>query len=526
MWLSTVDGPHQRAVAALVLAYSLARTWTILASMLTRKHHSQGPARLTVLFHPALLSFAVLEIGDQIMKTSILLFSLAALLGSGWNPSAPLTEPPAVERQMDVATTPIPRCSEQTAAPSTEASPPQTQRVGPWDPNDEFNAADRMLERVREEGVVRIAGVHPSRTRYVFVCEFYAEQQADSTSDTRPKTDLWLVNRDGNGLKRLTESGEGRDPEWSASGAEVLFFDADDLVVVEAASAENRFRYSVCRQCGNRWEQLHWAPNGRAFAALVTNIYDVTWITALRATDGQPIGRFARENKTYEWTPESELLLDTGKFVFDWEAVRSYEPPHETCEDESIVADPPEDPLRDWLIEQASMAGVRDIIEYSLSPSGDRIAFCGLSGEASGPDLWVINRDGGGLRRLATDAAGYGFSWSPSGGEISYIANKAGAIFIAVESGRARHLPFLTGSWRSTGQIEHPVLSANGKGIAAIEIPLSCLDNSQYVVVFDAESGKEILFCDDGVWNDQSELVVMGIGKFVFDWQSIGANRK
>jgi len=499
----------------------------MLASMLTRKNHSQGPARLTVLFHPALLSFEVLEIGDQTMKTSLLLFSLAALLGSGWNPSAPLTEPPTVERQVDVATTPIPRRSEEVAEPSTKPSPAQTQSVGLWDPNDEFNAADRMLERVREEGVVRIAGVHPSRTKYVFVCEVYAEQQADSTSDSRPETDLWLVNRDGSGLHRLTESGAGRDPEWSPSGAEIAFVDAGKLAVVEAASGKDRFRESYVE----KYDQLHWAPNGQAIAALMIDTSrDETWIVVLRATDGQLISEFLREKKAYQWTPDSELLLDTGKFVFDWEAVLSYEPPTDPDEDGSTAGDPPEDPLRQWLLDQASTEGVENISQYSLSPAGDTIAFGGLFvGEPSGTDLWVINRDGSGLRRLTTDAPVYGFAWSPSGGEIAYVDDNADAILILdVGSGRTRHLRFLEESWRLRGRLIEPNLSADGKAIAATEQTVRCLDgDSQNFVVFDAESGGEILFCRQGCeWNDQSELVFRGIGKFVFDWQSIVANRK
>ncbi|MEK6303707.1 MAG: hypothetical protein AABO41_23630 [Acidobacteriota bacterium] len=450
------------------------------------------------------------------MKTSLFLFSLAALLGSGWTPSAPLTESQAVERQVDVATTPVPRCSEEVAGPATKPSPAQTQSVGPWDPNDEFNAAERMLERVREEGVVRIAGVHPSRTKYVFVCEVYAEQQADSTSDSRPKTDLWLVNRDGSGLNRLTESGEGRDPQWSPSGAEVAFVDAGQLSIVDGASGEHRFRENGPYY--REWDQLHWAPNGRAIAALVINNYDETWILVLRATDRYPICEFLREKKAYQWTPDNELLLDTGKFVFDWEAVLSYEPPA------GDPGDPPEDPLRQWLLDQASTAGVENISQYSLSPAGDTIAFGGLFGGASDPDLCVINRDGSGLRRLTTDAAAYGFAWSPSGGEISYVDHNADAILlIDVGSGRTRHLRFLEESWR---HLMEPSLSADGKAIAATRQTARCLDPDP-LVVLDAESGEEILSCQQGfLWNDQSELVFRGIGKFVFDWQSIVANRK
>ena len=106
---------------------------------------------------------------------------------------------------------------------ATSESAPQTQKVDLWDPNDGLHVADRMLERVKQEGVVRIAGIRASGNRYVFVGEFTETWQLVPTQAPRPKTDLWLVNKDGTGLRRLTEDGESYDPEWSPSGDEIAF---------------------------------------------------------------------------------------------------------------------------------------------------------------------------------------------------------------------------------------------------------------------------------------------------------------
>ena len=51
------------------------------------------------------------------------------------------------------------------------------------------------------------------------------------------------------------------------------------------------------------------------------------------------------------------------------------------------------------------------------------------------------------------------------------------------------------------------------------------------VVVVDAMSGKEIFRIDGGsvsafAWNHENELMISGYGKFVFDWESVGSNKK
>lgn len=90
-------------------------------------------------------------------------------------------------------------------APSSESPQPQTQESELWDPNDDLHVAGKMLERVKGEGAIRIVSVHPSRDKYVFVAEVEGEREGGSAQDSTPKTDLWLVNKNGTGLRRLTD---------------------------------------------------------------------------------------------------------------------------------------------------------------------------------------------------------------------------------------------------------------------------------------------------------------------------------
>ena len=67
------------------------------------------------------------------------------------------------------------------------------------------------------------------------------------------------------------------------------------------------------------------------------------------------------------------------------------------------------------------VSGFDWIASPTWSPSGRRIAFCARSG-AEDFQLYVVDSDGTGLRRITSDGAGpYGVAWSPSGREILYV---------------------------------------------------------------------------------------------------------
>ena len=63
----------------------------------------------------------------------------------------------------------------------------------------------------------------------------------------------------------------------------------------------------------------------------------------------------------------------------------------------------------------------------AFSPDGRRVAFS-LSDAEGGSQLWVVNADGSGMRKL-TDGYGINSSptWSPSGDKIAFVSNRAGS---------------------------------------------------------------------------------------------------
>lgn len=87
----------------------------------------------------------------------------------------------------------------------------------------------RLLKKVKVPGVIRIVeySIAPSGNKIVFAVEF-------EESIYRPKeTHLWLVNRDGTGLRRLTENHHSVEPAWSPSGKEIAFRNIDSISVID-----------------------------------------------------------------------------------------------------------------------------------------------------------------------------------------------------------------------------------------------------------------------------------------------------
>lgn len=82
-----------------------------------------------------------------------------------------------------------------------------------------------------------------------------------------------------------------------------------------------------------------------------------------------------------------------------------------------------------------------------FSPDGSKIAF--MSSRDDNPEIYVMNRDGSGIRRLTNDRAGESSpTWSPSGAQVAFVSDRAGQpqiyIINADGSGGLRRLPVTT----------------------------------------------------------------------------------
>ncbi|MEK6303708.1 MAG: HEAT repeat domain-containing protein [Acidobacteriota bacterium] len=414
----------------------------------------------------------------------------------------------------------------------------------PLDSTDPNQLYARMNECVRPEGAKRTRqpSLSPSGDRYVFVGEFWERWNSDRPPLSGEKSDLWMVNINGTGLQRLTTDGTSYDPEWSPDGNEIVFTDKGSIKVLDTRSKEVRTlldAHSVSPDEGADsvvYNQPKWSPSGKAIAVVALgscsggreSIDQVEVIT----TNGSAVCRFANGAEHHQWNKKGELELDYGKFIFDWDGFIFSDKPQP--EREVKPASDKADQLRKELLERVNAYGVERIAEYSLAPSGNRIVFAGefegnmAYGSGSRGDLWLVNRDGTGLRRLTENHYSSQPAWSPSGKEIAFV-NNGDVKVIDVKTRNIRSLPELLAYHPKPEHRTHdhwdlvylqPRWSPNGKVIAAqrwddlSDGAMTAVEARSGNAIFETEPDRGSSFS----WNHEGELVVEHIGKFVFDW--------
>ncbi|HXF40678.1 MAG TPA: hypothetical protein VN687_13255, partial [Blastocatellia bacterium] len=338
------------------------------------------------------------------------------------------------------------------------------------------------------------------------------------------------------------------------SGEEIAFVSNDGVRVIDLAS-----NGTETVSCGSttrpddgvhvEYSQPTFSPNGKAIAVLAKD-GSKSWVE-VTARSNRRAGEIylTKGFERYEWNRESELVLDTGRLVFDWEHLSS-EP--ETSADYAVApADkagdkptPPPSELLKRLLRKLSPLGVNKIGAYAISPSGNQIVFEGVFDEseqyAGGPptkDLWLANRDGSRLRRLTQDKVSYAPVWSPSGKEIAFTAfgfySSVGVIDIRTGifrwlSGLQARNPGAQGTHAYTNWgYDGPRWSPNGSGIAAVGRDG---EGDDWITAVDARSGNKLFQTNGGgyrfSWSHEGELVIPALGKFVFDWKSAFFKRR
>jgi TolB protein len=182
--------------------------------------------------------------------------------------------------------------------------------------------------------------------------------------------DVYVINADGTGLRRVTTDPEAQfDPTWSPDGRRIAY----------------RFQ------------------EGTDYMA--TDIY-------VANADGSDATNLTRSAGTVDWGP-------------------AWSPDGSTIAWNSDRDDPGGGVLHGFLMRPDGSGATRipaDVwIEYpAWSPDGARIAFMGETPEGTeNYEIYVINADGTGLRRLTDSPASDGFpSWSPDGRTIAFTSTR------------------------------------------------------------------------------------------------------
>lgn len=216
-------------------------------------------------------------------------------------------------------------------------------------------------------------------------------------------TRLYRVRRDGTELRQLTRGRLGRESHasWSAKGDSIAFEAGGDFYSdIYVVTLERRHRRLTNSRAGRigPYRNPVWSPDGRLIAYSAYEPYRQGFLDLFVMTpegrDPRRITRTSVLSHTAVWSPDSSRVAyvnergDQGIFTVD---VKSAQTRRLT---------PKRGVSTQWY-------------SASWSPAGDKLV-AGYSPAIGAPDeLWVMNSDGTGKRRLAR-RAGSGV-WQPRG---------------------------------------------------------------------------------------------------------------
>jgi TolB protein len=356
-------------------------------------------------------------------------------------------------------------------------------------------------------------------------------------------TDLWLMNADGTGQRRLARF--GGQPAWSSDGKQIAFVngpvwtcDKDGcyepgLTAVATINIAGGRRHYLTRPLerlagsygasppqrwlfsdGATFFGLHWSPDGRALLyarrleqrapdlfALTGTDRTPRRLTVTRGNEDRPVASPDEKQVMFERYPRDGGAPEV--FVMQTDGRR----PHRLAARGYSGSWSP-DGRRLAYVGKVDLGGSRPPTIYvanrdgserrrlaeghdpTWSPDGHRLAFLQSStpGLSGGDTIFVVNADGSGARRLLflRRRRLYGLAWSPAGNWLAFVNSSRRNVLsnfielVTVETGKTR---LVTGRRFWEGP---PVWSPNGRWVAFDRRPRD--PSSTLVAVFVARA--------------------------------------